>query len=60
MMTKVERLIYEDAEAEVTNRIAKNCIKNGASVAFVSESTGLSKDAVIKLVEDITKEKEQQ
>ena len=59
MMTKVERLIYEDAENDVATRIAKNLLKTGSEVDYVSENTGLSKDIVIQLVADIAKEKEQ-
>ncbi len=55
MMTKVECLIYEDAAKD----IAKNYLKDGDSVDNVVKNTGLSKDIVIQLVEDIAKEKEQ-
>ncbi len=60
MMTKVERLIYEDAEIAVATRIAKNCIKDGNSVESVAKNTGLSKEIVIRLAEDIAKEKDNQ
>ena len=60
MMTKVERLIYEDAEAEVSNRIARNLVRDGNSVESVAKNTGLSKEIVIRLAEEIAKEKEQQ
>ncbi len=55
MMTKVERLIYEDAAKD----IAKRMLEKGNDVESVSECTQLPKDIVIRLVEDITKEKEQ-
>ena len=57
MMTKVERLIYEDAEAEVSNRIARNLVRDGNSVESVAKNTGLSKEIVIRLAEEIAKEK---
>lgn len=60
MMTKVERLIYEDAEIAVATRIAKNYIKDGNSVESVAKNTGLSKEIVIRLAEDIAKEKDNQ
>ncbi len=59
MMTKVEKLIYDEAEENVATRIAKNLLKTGSEVDYVSENTGLSKDIVIQLVADIAKEKEQ-
>lgn len=59
MMTKVERLIYEDAETEVSTRIARNLIYDGNSVESVSKNTGLSLSVVEKIAEDIAKEIEQ-
>lgn len=56
MMTKVERLIYEDAAKE----IARNFVRDGNSVESVAKNTGLSKEIVIRLAEEIAKEKEQQ
>lgn len=60
MMTKVEKLIYDEAEEKVATRIAKNYLRDGNSVENVVKNTGLSKDVVIQLVNDIAKEKEQQ
>ncbi len=54
MMTKVERLIYEDAAKD----IARNLVKDGNSVESVAKNTGLSKEIVIQLAEEIAKEKE--
>ncbi len=60
MMTKVEKLIYDEAEEKVATRIAKNYLRDGNSIENVVKNTGLSKDIVIQLVNDIAKEKEQQ
>lgn len=59
MMTKVEKLIYDEAENDVATRIAKNFLKDGESVDNVTKNTGFPKDIVIQLMEDIAKEKEQ-
>ena len=55
MMTKVERLIYEDAAKD----IAKKMLKRGDDVDHVVDCTSLPKDIVIQMVADIAKEKEQ-
>ena len=75
MLTKVERLMREDITKDVTQKvtrevtqkvtesvsesIAKKMLKKGDDVDTVAECTSLSKDIVIKLVEDIAREKEE-
>ena len=49
MMTKVDKLIYED----VASQIAEKFLKSGTSVDVVAENTGLPMEKVIKLNEKI-------
>ena len=59
MMTKVEKLIYQDAEADVTKRIAKNLLGSGSNIDYVVENTGLKKETVIELYNSIMAKKQQ-
>ncbi len=59
MMTKVEKLIYQDAEADVTKRIAKNLLGSGSNIDYVVENTGLKKETVVELYNNIMAEKQQ-
>ena len=59
MMTKVEKLIYQDAEADVTKRIAKNLLGSGSNIDYVVENTGLKKETVVELYNSIMAEKQQ-
>ena len=59
MMTKVEKLIYQDAEADVTKRRAKNLLGSGSNIDYVVENTGLKKETVVELYNSIMAEKQQ-
>ena len=59
MMTKVEKLIYQDAEADVTKRIAKNLLGSGSNIDYVVENTGLKKETVVELYNSIMAKKQQ-
>lgn len=58
MLTRVEKMIYDEAEENVSIRIAKNFLASGSDVEYVAENTGLTKEVVMKLYHDITGEKE--
>ena len=45
MMTKVDKLLYED----VATQIAEKFLKSGTSVDVVAENTGLPIEKVVKL-----------
>ncbi len=53
MMTKVEKLIYDEAKEEVSERIAENLLKDGDSIVHVSKITGLSLDKVNEILEKV-------
>ncbi len=53
METKIERFFHE----EEAIRIAKNFLRSGSSVEYVTENTNLPKDTVIDLYNSITAEK---
>ncbi len=53
MMTKVDKLIYED----VATQIAEKFLKSGTSVDVVAENTGLPIEKVVKLNKKIHPEK---
>ncbi len=58
MTKEVTESVTNEVTKSVSECIAKKMLKKGNDVDTVSECTSLSKDIVIKLVEDIAKEKE--
>ena len=57
MMTKVEKLIYDEALDDAQKMIAENFLRSGSDVDYVAENTGLNKDIVISIYNSITSEK---
>lgn len=57
MLTRVEKLIYDEARDDTQKRIAENFLRSGSDVDYVAENTGLDKDIVISIYNGITSEK---
>ena len=57
MLTRVEKLIYDEALDDAQKMIAENFLRSGSDVDYVAENTGLNKDIVISIYNSITSEK---
>ncbi len=58
MLTKVEKLLIEDAEEKTSKRIAKKLLESGVSKNKVVESTGLTMETVKELYKNVSNEKQ--